>query len=100
MLQAALFASCFHIWYGRPFNLERLTVAGDSAGGNMAAALTLMAKYRNGPRIHRQLLFYPVTDACFDTCTYMKFAKDYYLYRDGMIWFWNQYTANEAERAR
>lgn len=85
---------------GGPFNLERLTVAGDSAGGNMAAALTLMAKFRNGPRIHRQLLFYPVTDACFDTCTYMKFAKDYYLYRDGMIWFWNQYTANEAERAQ
>lgn len=85
---------------GGPFNLDRLSVAGDSVGGNMAIAMTLMAKFRCGPGIARQLLFYPVTNACFDTCTYREFATDYYLYRDGMIWFWNQYTRCEADRAQ
>lgn len=92
--------SSFNSLMGGPFNLDRLTVAGDSVGGNMATVLTIMAKYRKGPRICRQLLFYPVTNACFDTCSYMEFATGYYLYRDGMIWFWDQYTNNEAERAQ
>jgi len=48
----------------------RLAVAGDSVGGNMTAAVTLMAKARGGPRIHQQLLFYPVTDASSDTESY------------------------------
>lgn len=73
-------------------DMRTLTVAGDSAGGNMAIALTLMSKYRYGVKIHKQLLYYPVTNACFDTCSYKEFAVDYYLYRQGMMWFWDQYA--------
>lgn len=75
-----------------------LTVAGDSAGGNMAIAMALMADARGGPRIQKQLLYYPVTNACFDTPSYRQFAANYYLYRTGMQWFWRQYTACEADR--
>lgn len=77
---------------------DTLTVAGDSVGGNMAAAMTMMAKYRRGPYIQKQLLYYPVTNACFQTCSYRQFAVDYYLYRAGMMWFWNQYTMSECDR--
>ena len=81
-----------------PNAMRTLTVAGDSAGGNMAIAMTLMAKFRGGIRIHKQLLYYPVTNACFDTCTYQQFAEDYYLYRAGMIWFWKQYAPQKGMR--
>ena len=79
-------------------NHDTLTIAGDSAGGNMAIAMALMAKQRNGPAIQKQLLYYPVTSACFDTPSYRQFAVNYYLYRAGMQWFWNQYTSCEADR--
>jgi acetyl esterase len=77
---------------------ERLAVAGDSAGGNMTAAVTLLAKERGGPVIRQQVLFYPVTDATFDTDSYRQFAEGYYLRRDTMCWFWDQYTTNPDER--
>jgi acetyl esterase len=77
----------------------RLAVAGDSVGGNMAIALTLLAKERGEFAIAQQVLFYPVTDAVFDTESYLKFAEGYFLRRDGMQWFWDQYTTDEAERA-
>jgi acetyl esterase len=76
----------------------RLAVAGDSVGGNMSAALTLMAKERGGPTLAAQVLFYPVTDASFDTDSYHQFAEGYFLRRDGMQWFWDQYTTDEAQR--
>jgi acetyl esterase/lipase len=79
-------------------NPERLAVAGDSVGGNLTAALTLLAKERGGPVIQRQLLFYPVTDAAFDTDSYREFAEGFYLRRDAMRWFWDQYTTNSGER--
>jgi acetyl esterase len=78
---------------------ERIAVAGDSVGGNMTAAVTLMAKDRGGPRIAAQLLYYPVTDAAFDTGSYHQFAEGYWLRRDAMQWFWDQYTADPAQRA-
>ena len=78
---------------------SRLAVAGDSVGGNMTAAITLMAKQRSGPRLAAQVLFYPVTDANFDTDSYHQFAEGYFLRRDAMQWFWDQYTADEAERS-
>ncbi|MFF7122113.1 MULTISPECIES: alpha/beta hydrolase [unclassified Streptomyces] len=78
---------------------SRLAVAGDSVGGNMTAALTLMAKERGGLPLAQQVLFYPVTDASFDTGSYHQFATGYFLRRDGMRWFWDQYTTDEAERA-
>lgn len=78
----------------------RIAVAGDSVGGNMTAALTLMAKERGGVPLLQQVLFYPVTDATFDTGSYRQFATGYYLRRDGMQWFWDQYTTDEAQRAQ
>ncbi|MFD9854812.1 alpha/beta hydrolase [[Kitasatospora] papulosa] len=78
----------------------RLAVAGDSVGGNMTAALTLMAKQRGDVALKHQVLFYPVTDASFDTGSYRQFATGYFLRRDGMQWFWDQYTTDEAERAQ
>lgn len=78
----------------------RIAVAGDSVGGNMTAATTLLAKQRGGPRIAAQLLFYPVTDAGFDTASYEQFASGYFLSREGMHWFWDQYTTDPAERAQ
>ncbi|MEV5348307.1 alpha/beta hydrolase [Streptomyces achromogenes] len=78
---------------------SRLAVAGDSVGGNMTAALTLMAKERGGIQLVQQVLFYPVTDASFDTGSYHQFAEGYFLRRDGMRWFWDQYTTDEDQRA-
>jgi acetyl esterase len=77
----------------------RIAVAGDSVGGNMTAALTLMAKQRSGPDLRAQVLFYPVTDASFDTGSYHEFAEGYFLRRDAMQWFWDQYTTDDDERA-
>jgi acetyl esterase len=76
----------------------RIAIAGDSVGGNMTAALTLMAKARSGPSLVAQLLFYPVTDASFDTDSYREFANAYFLRRDAMLWFWDQYTTEVAQR--
>jgi acetyl esterase len=86
--------------HGAEFGIDpgRLAVAGDGVGGNMAAAVTLLAKERGGPPINRQLLFYPVTDASFDTESYHEFAEGYFLRRDDMMWFWDQYTATPEER--
>ncbi|WP_328360660.1 alpha/beta hydrolase [Streptomyces sp. NBC_00445] len=87
---------------GAAKNLDaaRIAVAGDSVGGNMSAALTLMAKQRGDVPLVAQVLFYPVTDASFDTPSYHQFATGYFLRRDGMQWFWDQYTTDEAERAQ
>ncbi|MET9435724.1 alpha/beta hydrolase [Streptomyces sp. NPDC006551] len=78
----------------------RIAVAGDSVGGNMTAALTLMAKQRGDVALVQQVLFYPVTDAAFDTDSYHQFATGYFLRREAMRWFWDQYTTDEAERAQ
>jgi acetyl esterase/lipase len=78
----------------------RIAIAGDSVGGNMAIALTLMAKERGDVSFVQQVLFYPVTDANFDTPSYERFAEGYFLTREGMRWFWDQYTTSEADRAQ
>ncbi|MDH2415251.1 alpha/beta hydrolase [Nocardioides sp. CER19] len=77
----------------------RIAIAGDSVGGNMTAALTLMAKAGGDVTFAGQVLFYPVTDAAFDTASYHEFADGYFLTRDAMKWFWDQYTTSEAQRA-
>jgi acetyl esterase len=79
---------------------SRLAVAGDSVGGNMAAVVTLLAKQRGGPKIDFQLLFYPVTDADFDTPSYQQFAQGYFLTREAMKWFWDHYAPDVAIRAQ
>jgi acetyl esterase len=76
----------------------RLAVAGDSVGGNMAAAVTLMAKQRRGPKIAFQVLFYPVTDAGFDTPSYTRFADGPWLTKRAMEWFWEAYLPDTAVR--
>jgi acetyl esterase len=76
----------------------RIAAAGDSVGGNMSAALTLLAKERGGLDLAAQVLFYPVTDAAFDTGSYHAFAEGYFLRRDAMQWFWDQYTTDQAQR--
>jgi len=75
----------------------RLAVAGDSAGGNLAAVVSLMARDRGGPALAFQLLVYPVTDPDFERASYRENAEGYLLTRDVMEWFWDQYVP-EAER--
>ncbi len=78
--------------------MEKLIVAGDSVGGNMAISIALLSKFQNGPKIDKQLLYYPVTNDNFNTNSYLEFATGYYLYRDGMKWFWNNYEPNLQNR--
>ena len=77
---------------------DTLSVAGDSVDGNMAAVMAILAKERGCIKIHKQLLYYPVTNAYFDTPSYKEFATGYYLQREGIMWFWNQYTTSEKDR--
>ena len=79
-------------------NTSHLAVAGDSVGGNMAAAVSLLAKDRGGPKIKYQVLFYPVTDANFDTPSYTAYQDGYFLTREAMKWFWDNYTSNQTNR--
>jgi acetyl esterase/lipase len=65
----------------------------------MAALLTITANERGDVRLAAQVLFYPVTNAAFGTGSYEEFAAGYFLRRDGMQWFWDQYTTDPAERA-
>jgi acetyl esterase len=76
----------------------RLAVAGDSVGGNMVAAVTLMARQRRGPKIAFQVLFYPVTDAGFDRPSYTRFADGPWLTKRAMQWFWDAYLPDPAAR--
>jgi acetyl esterase len=78
---------------------RRVAIAGDSVGGNMAAAIALLAKERKGPEIRAQLLFYPVTDASMSTASYSQFAEGPWLTKKGMAWFWDQYLPEVTKRA-
>ena len=75
----------------------RLVMAGDSAGGNLAAAATLLARDRGGPTVAFQLLIYPVLDADFSRPSYVENATGYLLTAKQMQWFWDQY-ADESDR--
>lgn len=76
----------------------RLAVVGDGVGANLAAAVTLLAKQRRGPRVVFQVLFYPVTDAAFDTASYRDFADGPWLTRPAMRWFWDAYLPDTSAR--
>ena len=76
-----------------------LIVAGDSAGGNLAAVMAIRARDRNGPSIALQVLIYPVTDADFDRPSYNDPENHLLLTRDGMIWFWEHYLPDSSRRA-
>jgi acetyl esterase len=77
----------------------RIALFGDSVGGNMVAALTLMAGDRDGPPIAAQALFYPVTDADFHTASYERYADGPWLTRAAMMWFWDAYLPDQATRS-
>jgi acetyl esterase/lipase len=78
---------------------SHLAIAGDSVGGNMTAAVTLMSKQRGGPSFAAQLLYYPVTDAGMDSGSYKEFAEGYFLTAAGMAWFWDQYLPDKSQRS-
>ena len=71
----------------------RIAVSGDSAGGNLAAAVCLMTKDRGGPPIAFQALIYPITDCDFDRPSYLRNHDGYFLTRREMQWFWNHYVS-------
>jgi acetyl esterase len=77
----------------------RVAVGGDSAGGNLAAAVCLAARDRSGPRLVFQVLVYPVTDlVSFDTPSYRENAEGYYLTQSSMHWFRDHYLATPSDR--
>jgi acetyl esterase len=79
----------------------RLGVAGDSAGGNLAAVIALMARDRKGPKISAQVLMYPATNiATMDTESHKDFATGYFLTRAGMERFRDLYTPNPEDRTK
>lgn len=75
-----------------------VVVAGDSAGGNLAAATTLLSRDRDGPEIAYQLLVYPSTGRAKETDAYDENAEGYFLRREDMEWFRDQYFAGETDR--
>lgn len=77
---------------------SRVAVAGNSVGGNMAAALSLMAKDRHGPKIRYQVLLIPATDASVDTESYHTFATGRFLSREFMKYGWDRYAPNQSDR--
>jgi acetyl esterase/lipase len=77
---------------------SRLAVAGDSVGGNMTAALAILAKQRGDVTFVHQSMYYPVTDAAQDTDSYREFADGPFLRAAGMAWFWDAYLPNLDQR--
>jgi acetyl esterase len=81
------------------FDVSRLAIAGDSVGGNMAAALAILAKQRGDVTFVHQSLYYPVTDAAQDTESYREFAEGPFLRAKSMAWFWDAYCPEEQRRS-
>lgn len=77
---------------------NNIAIVGNSVGGNMAAAVSLLAKEKNGPAIKLQVLLWPVTDANFETDSYKKFGEGRFLSRNMMIWFWDNYLPDKNAR--
>lgn len=79
-------------------DLRRIAVGGDSAGGNLAAVTTVMARDRGSPHIAAQLLLYPVIAADFDTDSYRMFGHGFYNPRPALQWYWDQYVPTVDDR--
>ena len=77
---------------------KNLAVVGNSVGGNMTAAVVLMAKAKGGPAIKLQVMLWPVTDANFETGSYLQLGEGRFLTRKMMIWFWDNYCPDEKKR--
>jgi acetyl esterase len=78
---------------------DRIAIAGDSVGGNMTAALALMAEERGDMRFVHQSMYYPVTDAAMDTASYEQFREGYFLTARSMAWFWDAYAPDIERRS-
>ncbi|WP_049575937.1 alpha/beta hydrolase [Streptomyces sp. SBT349] len=78
---------------------SRIAVCGDSSGGTLATAVALLATERGDLPLRAQVLLYPVTDANFETMSYLEFSDGYYLTRDAMRWFWDQYAPDQEQRS-
>ena len=76
----------------------RIAVIGDSAGGNMATVVALLAKERGGPPICLQVLLYPATDAAMSQPSYEEFSRGPWLTKAAMAWFWEAYVPNQDDR--
>lgn len=88
--------------HGKEINIDgkRLAVVGNSAGGNIAAVTALMASDKKGPDLKFQLLFWPVTNANFETVSYNQFATSRFLTKNMMTWFWDNYIPFEKRNDR
>ena len=75
----------------------RLAVGGASAGGNLSAAVSLMARDRGGPPLALQIMVAPITDRNFDTRSYLEKGEGYWVTRDAMVYFWDLYLRDEAD---
>jgi acetyl esterase len=100
-LEEAYAATAYVADHADSLNLDgtRLAVVGDGAGGNMAAAVTLMSKQRRGPRIAFQVLFYPAIAANFDAVLHRNWHNGPWLTKQDMEWFWDAYLPNASDRA-
>jgi len=78
---------------------KRIALIGDGVGGNMATVVSILAKKRKGPKIAKQILFYPVTDSNFLAASYDQFAEGYFLTRETMKWYWDNYLPDLRARA-
>ena len=78
---------------------SRLAIAGDSVGGNMAAATAILAQQRGDVSFRHQSLYYPVTDAAQDTESYREFAEGPHLRAKSMAWFWDAYLPDLEKRS-
>src|SRR6516162_8140427 len=85
---------------GKGIDTSRIAVAGDSVGGDMTAALCLMAKERGDVKFVHAGMYYPVTDAAMDTASYEEFADGPWLTRKAMEWFWDAYIVDRAQRSQ
>jgi acetyl esterase len=77
----------------------RMAIVGDSAGGNLAAALAILVKRQGDVSFVHQSLYYPVTDAAQDTDSYREFGLGPHLTADTMAWFWDAYLPDSAARS-
>jgi acetyl esterase len=77
---------------------KRLAIVGNSVGGNLTAAVALMAKDKKGPALKLQVLFWPVADANFETGSYNEYASDRFLTKKMMQWFWDHYMPDMNRR--
>jgi acetyl esterase len=93
-------ATCWAVSHAADLGADpaRVAVGGDSAGGNLAAVCTMMARDRGGPALTAQLLLYPVIAADFDNASHRQFGQGFYNPRPALQWYWDQYVPRVDER--